>query len=296
MKDLSAGLLAHLATSTTTLATLWRVIRFLDGASFGWIDHDRDLTIAGVVYRASEGLTPTAAHSTDTFAVDTLDVTAFLDVSTEADLNAGIWDNALVTVAEVNWASPPVAFDNNLLILRHGRLGPVTRQLGRFTAEIRGLTQALSTRIGIAYTDTCPWYHAQWNGSTFVSSVECGVNLAALGFIKTGTLTSVGTDPTLTASDSAQAQANNYFDEGYLKFTSGPNSVLGAREVRRWTDREFRFHRPWPYAMASGHAYTAVRGDDKTRGTCKGVYNNLINFLGFDPPGTNKLYENRVGF
>src|SRR5712691_5636095 len=154
-------MLAHLAQSTTTLAEGWRVIR-PDGTVYGFTSHDVAVVIDNITYAATPGLQATSAHTTDTMAVDTLDVTIFLAASDEADVAAGLWDNSLVTVFEYNWASPPTAFDNNLLILRHGNLGEVQRKTNMLQAEIRGVTQRLSRRIGRQYIPTCPWRHAQW--------------------------------------------------------------------------------------------------------------------------------------
>jgi len=297
VKTLSEALRAHLAQETTTLATLWRVLR-VDGQVFGWCDHDQDLVIASVTYRASQGLTPTAAHSTQDFAVDTLDVTAFLDVSTETELLAGLWDNALVTVGECNWASPPAAFDDNVLILRHGNLGQVTRQNGQFTAEIRGLSQRLTTRTGLAYAPTCPWRSAQWDSATqtFVASVECGADLVGLGFIHDGTVTGVGVDPTMEAVASGQAEPEGYYNAGLLHFLTGANAGI-TREVRLWQGGHWYFYRPWPFAIQVGDTYRAVHGDDKTEATCRDTFHNLVNFLGFTHiPGVFKAYQTPTQF
>jgi uncharacterized phage protein (TIGR02218 family) len=296
MKDLSAGTLAHYQLSTTAIAELWRVTR-TDAQVFGWTSHDRDLVIAGVTYRASEGLLPTSSHSSDTLQVDTMDVTAFLDVSTEAEIAAGVWDGAEVVNAEVIWSNLPAALDNNVYIKRVGTLGEVQRQNNIFVAEIRGAAHKLLTRVGRLYGPTCPWRHARWNGSTYVASVECGLDLT--GRIHTGTVTSVSATPALAFSDSAQSQASGYFSFGYITMTSGDNNGI-TREVRRWENKLFSLLRPFPYPVEVGDAYSAVIGDDHTYETCRDVLDNLVpagggGFGGFSTvPGNAAVYASPV--
>ena len=294
MKDLSAAMLAHLAQSVTTLAEGWRVIR-PDGTVYGFTSHDVSVVIDGVTYGASPGLHATASHTTDTMSVDTLDVTIFLTVADEADIAAGRWDNSVVTVFEYNWADPPTTFDTNLLILRHGNLGEVQRKTNLLQAEIRGLTQRLSRRIGRQYLPTCPWRHAQWSpgADTFVSSVECGLNLTA--FLETGAVTAVGADPTLQFSDSASARADAYYAEGLLHFTTGANAGL-TREIASWMAKAYQLQRPFPYAVQVGDAYQAVRGDNKTWDVCRDTFENVLNFGGFpELPGVAAVWANPTG-
>lgn len=283
-------------STTTTLSTGWRVVRS-DLASYGWTDADRDFTLDGITYRASQGLAPTAVHSTQTFAANTLDVTAFLDVSTEQEILAGVWDQAEVAIFEYDWSSPPTVFGPPYMnVLRFGNVGQIRRQNNVFTAEIRGLGWRLSRQIGRAYSPTCPWRHAQWNRGTqtYVAAVECGITLTT--FIKTGTVTAVdAANPTLIFTGS-NVQADDYFAEGYVTFTSGDNANV-TREVRIYESGEFTLYRPFPFEVDIGDAWKAVRGDDKTAATCQATFNNLVNFGGFPHlPGLTQVYKNPIEF
>lgn len=298
MKDLSAGLLAHLAQEVTTLAEGWKVLRS-DGAIFGFSTHDRDIEIDGVVYRASEGLRPTSAHTTNTLSTDTLDVTAFLDVTTELEMAAGIWDDAKVINFEVNWDDLPTVIENNpdVLVKRKGALGRITRQEGLFTAEIRGEADNFQTRIGRQYSPVCPWRHAIWanEAGTFISSVECQANLAGLGFIVGGSITSVGTDATLMFSDSASTQVDGFYNDGYIHMLTGANAGL-TQKVRVWASDAFTLYIPFPYPVAIGSTYRAVRGDPNTYESCKDVYLNIVNFGGTPfIQGADNLYASPAG-
>jgi uncharacterized phage protein (TIGR02218 family) len=290
MKTLSTSLLAVLGQSTPTLAEAWKVER-TDGQTYGWTAHDRTVSIAGVSYRASEGLQVTAAHTTDDLRVDSIDVTAFLDVTTEEELLAGIWDDALVTNFWYNWNNPPAALDTNVLVVRYGNVGQIARTEGAFTAQVRGLAQRLNVRIGRQYTPGCPWRHALWNGSTYVSSVECGLTLTT--YIHTGTVTSLASPPTREFLASGDAHTNGYYNDGLITMTSGDNAGL-TREVRVWNAFQFSLKRPFPYAVAVSDTFSAVKGDDKSWASCL-AYSNQENFGGFPHiPGFNKVYSNVV--
>lgn len=295
MKDLAPATLTHYQQATTQIAELWRVSRS-DGTVWGWTDHDVDVTIDGVTYRASEGLQPTSAHSTDTLQTDTLDVTVFLDVSTEAEIAAGLWDGAAVLHAEYIWSAPPDVLDNRVLVKRSGNLGSVTRQQSLFVAEILGAAHKLQTRIGRLYSPLCPWRHAIWNGTTFVASPECGLDLT--GRIHDGTVTASSSAPALQFAIDFTLPAG-YFNDGFLAVLTGPNAGV-VREVRRWENGQCALLRPFPYAMEVGNTVRAVQGDDHTYSTCLNVFDNLApagggGFGGFPHvPGAAAVYASPV--
>lgn len=296
MKVFSASLQAHYEQSVTALAELWKVSR-QDMQVFGWCTHDVDVTIDGVLYRASQGLAPSSAQTTDDLSVNTLDVTVFLDVSTELEIAAGVWDEAAIVHAEYMWNDPPVSLDDpSCHIKRTGAFGRVQRQNLILTAEIRGMADAFQTRIGRQYSPLCPWRHAVWNGTTYASSVECGANLVTLGFIQDGSVTAVGADATLMFSDSASTRADAYYDDmGQITMTSGANAGI-TREVLRWASQAFTLLRPFPYPVEVGETYRPVRGDKHDIATCRDVYLNVRRFGGFAfVPGADALYSTPAG-
>jgi uncharacterized phage protein (TIGR02218 family) len=129
-----------------------------------------------------------------------------------------------------------------------------------------------------------------------VADAVCGVDLTP--HIHTGTVTSVGTDPRMVFTASAQAEGAGYYNDGLVAFTSGPNAGLGmlsSMDIRRYENQQFSLHRPLPYAIAIGNTFVAVRGDNKIFQTCQAVFNNAANFGGFPYlPGIDKLLENTL--
>ncbi len=297
MKLFSLSLQAHYEQPVTALAELWQVTQ-KSGAVFGWTTHDKDVTIDGQLFRASQGLAPSSAHTTNDLSVDSLDISAFLDVSTEAEIAAGIWDDATVIHAEYVWDDPPDTLnDPHCHVKRCGTLGRIQRKNLVLTAEVRGLADKLQTRIGRQYTPICPWRSAIWNGTTYVASSECGVDLDALGFIQDGTITAVGDDATLMFSDSGNTQVDGYYEglDGQITMTSGANDGL-TREVLTWLTQAFTLLRPFPYPVEVGDTYRAVRGHSRDRTSCQVDYGNIINFGGFgEIPGQDSAYSTPVG-
>lgn len=294
MKVWLANLLAHYQLSTTKLCLYYKVVRS-DAVVFGFNDSDINITIDGLTYVASEGLSLSTVQNTDGFNVASIDCTVFLNNSTESALEAGIWEESVVTVFEGRYDVPPTTLaTNEVNFLRHGVLGRIDRQNLRFTAEIRDLKTRLDTRIGHVYAITCPWRHATWNGSTFVPDAVCGAVLTA--HIHTGTVTSLGSDPRMIFSASGQAEPAGYYASGVLAMTSGPNAGLGklsSIDIRLWENFSFTLNRPLPYPVAIGDTFTAVRGDNKTLAVCKDVYNNISSHRGFNYlPGIDRLLSN----
>ena len=153
MKSVSAALAAHLAGPVTTLATCWRISR-LDGKEFFFTDHDCDLSFEGQVYKASSGYSRTAIANDASLGVDNLEVEGVFDnvAITEEELRAGLFDQAEVRIFLVNWADPSMGS----LRMRRGWFGEaVLTEQGIFRTELRGLSQALSQRIGELYSPEC---------------------------------------------------------------------------------------------------------------------------------------------
>jgi hypothetical protein len=153
VKSVSPALATHFAGEVTTLATCWRITR-VDGMVFRFTDHDQDLIVEDEIYWASAAYSRTAISNDAGMGVDNLDVEGVFDneAVTEADLRAGLFDQAEVRIFLVNWADPSMG----VLRLRRGWFGEVVlTEQGVFRTELRGLTQALQQRIGELYSPEC---------------------------------------------------------------------------------------------------------------------------------------------
>ena len=152
-KTVSASLDSHLDEEVTTLATLWRITR-TDGQEFFFTDHDADIVFGGNTYKADSGYKRTAIQNDSSLSVDNLDVEGVFDNSaiTEQDLRAGLFDYAQVRISIVNWDD----LTQGEIKMRNGRLGEVLITVQDiFRAELRGMSQQFSRRIGKLYQPEC---------------------------------------------------------------------------------------------------------------------------------------------
>src|SRR4051812_49671383 len=110
---------AMLERPLTTLAFCWRVER-RDGICLGFTTHDRALLIGGLDYRPAPGMLPSAVTRSDGFDSAALDVSGALtsDSISAADLAAGRWDGAALTLFVVDWEEP----GGEQLVLARGEL------------------------------------------------------------------------------------------------------------------------------------------------------------------------------
>lgn len=280
MKSITSNLATHLAGEVTTLATCWKLTR-KDAVVMGFTDHDTDLTVDSVVYKAASGFTPSAIESNSSLAVDNLEIEGMLDSAAikETDVMAGLYDFAGVEVFIVNFAD----ISQGKLKLRRGWLGEVSTAGGRFVAEMRGLSQMLSQNIGELYSASC---RAKLGDS------RCKVNMA--GFTVTGAITSLTSNQIFI--DSSRSEASGYFNSGKITFTAGLCNGL-SMEIKEYTKLasgggKFTLALPMPFNLALSDSYSAQAGCDKTLSTCVSKYSNAVNFRG-EPhvPGMDKMLE-----
>lgn len=103
----------------------------------------------------------------------------------------------------------------------------------------------------------------------------CGKSRAAMTV--TSTVSSVVDRSRFSAS---LGQASGWFDQGVLRFTSGPNSGV-ARTVRSFGSGAFSFARPFPFDVAPGDAFSVYPGCDGRLATCESKFANRARFRGY---------------
>lgn len=201
MRTISASLTAHILTEVTTLATCWKVTLNDAGDSppgtvKAFTDHDTDLVIDGVTYRASSGYTASDVDTQAALNVDGLEVIGFLSSPsiTEEELLAGLWDYAQVEIFLVNWATAGDSPADGVIWQRYGHLGEVTIQNGQFRAELRGLMQHYTATLVELTSPSC---------RANLGDARCQVNLGP--FTVSGTLTAVA-DDNMTLGDAGRTE------------------------------------------------------------------------------------------
>jgi uncharacterized phage protein (TIGR02218 family) len=277
MKTLDAGLAAHIAQTVTTLSNCWKVER-LDGVVMGFTDHDKDLIFGGVTYQASSGFSASALEAAMGLAATNLEAAGALSSAsiTEADIGAGRYDNAKVTIYRVNWRDV-----SQRVIVRKGFLGQVQRGKAQYTAELRGLASPLDQSCGRTFQRTCQWK---------LGDGRCQVDLSASGRHGTGAVTAINNQFDIIASGLG-AFASGAFERGVITWTSGANDgqtmdLTGSLLTGSSTLLSLMI--PMGEPVAIGDAFTITVGCDWKSTTCQTKFGNIANFGGFpDMPGND---------
>ena len=274
MKTIPIALAAHYETGCTTVAA-GLVITRDDASVFRWTSHDRDVTIDGNLYSAAPGLDVTAIVTSMGLAVNNLELRILYDddVITRADLLAGLWDNAQYELFEFNWASPT----DGMNPITSGRLGEISiNTTSGYVVELRSKSQALQRPVGDVLQLTCRYRF----GSQARPDGLCMVSLAA--YTVTGTLTSVSSNQVFT--DTARTEADDWFGEGVLTMTSGPNAGY-SRKVKLYASDQFTLALAMPFTVSVGNTYSVYAGCRKRFDEdCKTKFSNALNFGG-EPHG-----------
>lgn len=264
------ALYAHLASGATTVCRAWTVRR-KDGTLMGFTDHDRDLTVDGVMCRADTGLTARALQQTTGLSVDNSEaVGALSDAAiTEADLLAGRFDGAEVRAFLVNWASP-----GDWVLQFRGSFGEIQRAGGSFRAELRGLTEALNRAQGFAYQPGC---------SAVLGDKRCRFVTTTPGYFAERAVAAVeeGRIFRFAAFGSFDPR---WFEAGRFEvLTDAANALLGVVKSDR-VEGTFRRIELWQGIGAdvvSGDMIRVVAGCNKSAVACRTKFSNFLNFRGF---------------
>jgi uncharacterized phage protein (TIGR02218 family) len=268
VRTIPPGLAARLAGPATTLAHCFVVVR-ADGAAFGFTDHDRTLVIDGVACEPGGALERTAATSHDGLAVGEEELAGALasDGISEADLAAGVWDDAEVTVHLVDWTDPA-----HRMVLRRGRIGEVVRADGAFRAELRGPAAALDTVTGRRFLPTCDAELGDGRCGLTVDSLTAPATAAAGSESGRLVVTGIGGSPA------------GRFTGGRVRVAEGPlEGAEASVEAHLVADGrvELVLRRPLPAAPGPGTALVLTPGCDKVFTTCVKTFANGVNFRGF---------------
>ncbi len=277
MKNLSSEMTAHLAGEVSSLCSCWRILR-RDGVELCLTDHDRDLEFEGRVYLASEGYNRSSLKSSSAVNTDETEILGVISTEflSDEDLAKGLYDHAKIFFFLVNWQNLQIGS----IELRSGWIGEVRWREGQFSAELRGLSDALRRNVGRVVTPNC---------SADLGDQKCTLALEPL-------LQNINVEAVL---NEVQFEISGFSDAGFpmagglLRFTSGANEGR-AFEVIAFDDVSnvvTVFSRPED-RVEIGDAAAIYPGCDKRFSTCRDIYANAVNFQGFPHvPGLDALLE-----
>jgi len=274
-----ADLNSHLKTGATHVCLCWSIER-RDGMVFGFTDHDGALEFEGIAFTPESGLAAKALSTTSGLSVNNTEALGVLsaDAITDADIEAGRYDEAIVTSWIVQWddvSARQVQFV--------GTIGEIVRELGSYRAELRGQTERLNQPQGRAYLKTC---------SAVLGDAGCKINTADPEFRADAAVASVD-DGQVLRMPLANGYTDRWFEGGMLVVKSG--TAVGLQAVIKKDESVDAFRiitlwRPMPAKIAAGDDVRLIAGCDKRAQTCREKFDNLINFQGFpDIPGDDWL-------
>ncbi len=266
MRIIPAGLVSQYTGGGSTLAYCLRMT-LRDSTVIGASSIDRDLVIDGLTYKPWMDVSDLV--STSSLAVDNLSMTINTDdPDLMVDIEAGRYDNADFYIFEVNYLSPTDGQNP----VKRGTTGEATvGDLGTYTLEFRGLSQALQQTVGLVTNRTCRANFADFPFQRLSS--RCGLNPD--DWTVEGTVTSTDAAPpnaspdsgSVTSvingsafSDSAVTKPSGYYTGGLLLFTTGLN-MGRSRIVSSDANGLFTLALPFPDAPVVGDDFQVSQAD-----------------------------------
>ena len=155
-----------------------------DGVTLSYTDHDAPLTVGSTVYAPAPGLVGIKLTLTNNASVgDVQTRAAWLPVLQEADVLAGLYDNASVSFGFLSWKNPSYG----VLWFFSGLLSTIKATPDGFQAQAQSSMWKLQRQLGIYLNPTCR--HVL--GSTVDPQGVGGCLLNLAPYTYTGSITSI---------------------------------------------------------------------------------------------------------
>ena len=283
MKTAIAGLISFLQTNNQVAIAELFTITLANGTVMYYTTSDHDIIYNGHTYLSS-GLLIQRGSISEKCGTEVTEVQLTVYPTTAtiggigflAAVNNGALDYAQVKIERLyydyfggTYKGSIVKFDG--LIVNDI---PHARDHAEITVSSYAYLLSLNWPINI-YEATCIWQ---------LYSSACGLSKAALTV--TGAVATYAGN-TVSAFRSNLTQADNYFTDGAIAFTSGANAGI-TRTIRQFLHSNglLSLIVPLPNIPASGDTFSIYPGCDHQRATCKNKFNNVdvngnLNYRGF---------------
>lgn len=277
MKSATAGFIAWLAANTEMMMCEFYDITLADGTQLHYTTFDHNLIIGGTTYLTGppnfkrgtvEEVIGLSKVGTLTLEIHANPTDLINGVPILQKVVRGDFDKAALTVRRLfmdsglNQQGTVIRFVGNM-----GDLDQVSRTVAKFTckSKVEELNLQLPRNI---LQPTC--IHTLFDSGCTLSKTSFAVN----GTVQAGS--------TVNKLITNLTQADSYFDNGQLVFTSGVNNGHTIA-VKKYVNSggTVYFVVPLPALPSAGDTFTIYPGCDKTQATCSGKFSNLANFGGF---------------
>jgi len=247
--------------------------------------YPRDLVMSNAtVYTTGSGYDFTGYSATTSMSPSSIDMEGFLGFAgvTADAIASGVFDNARCYLFACNYLSPVEDYEPMVCSI----LGKTITEDSKYRIEEMALIDALNQSVGKTYLAQCP--------KVFGGQEYAGCKKALGPLTVTGTLTGVSSASAFT--DTARAEAADYFAMGTIRFTSGANAGLKPLEIKSFTAGVIQTFEPFYFPPAIGDAYSMIPGCRKRRDEdCRDKWNNILNFGGFKDMPTSSVYSHIGG-
>lgn len=243
----------------TGLAFCWRLER-RDGAGLALTSHDRPLTIGGVRYEPSPGMTPAAIRCELGMEPRSSEVAGALSsrAISETDIAAGRWDGAALKLFATEWETGVIA-----AMLVEGKLGQVASKDEAFEAEVLGVAARLERPV-------CPLTSPECRAE--LGDPKCRVDL-------TGRRLRAKVTDVAAHLVSVDQPIDDRFRFGQVRFLAG-----GANGERRTilsvAGQQLALRSAPAGTVLAGTPVELIEGCDKRLATCSDRFANAANFRG----------------
>lgn len=249
-------------------------------------EHDEDLVVDGVTYKANGAMSASAARAELGGAVSSIDVEgAFSDDGLDAsDLKAGVYDGAEVFRYVVYWKDPTIFW-------LHSRyyIGAVTHtgEHGLFEATLDGLETKLQSRKSRSVSSYCP---------LDLGEPACGADLTLATRRNDTTITDLSDDRLVVKLASFGAVPTIGMRYGRCEILSGVLAGLRLDVASATSDGRLVLFTPVPTKVEIGAYVRITVGCDKLFSTCVSTFGRARFFQGFPDVPTADSVIRRFSF
>lgn len=270
MKQIPIGLQDHYNSYATTWCYLIRIAcvgkyaGVIRGSTSLDIDVNYDDGQGMITYSASNAVVPAKFQQSSDFSVDNTELTGWVtdDEITMADIMAGIFDFAEVTIYRVNYTDLSQGHE----VVAFGTLGETKFTEDSWRCEFRSLTQQSKQPYGQVYSLTC---RNQYGDE------KCKMPFEWF----TATIDALGDDPAQAFQASELTQTAGYFAPGVVEILSGPNAGADMDVDEFFAGGIVQLALQMPMAFQIGDQFRIRSDCDKEFATCK-AKGNVLEFRG----------------
>lgn len=250
----------------------------------------------GEVYQTESGYEFSGMGASSTFASSSIDLKGILQMGaiSRDDLISGQYDNARVYLFATSFGDPQED-DEPLGLFFFGKVSTTDES---YSVELMQAIDVLSQSSGRTYSPQCQWvlFDETLDGDVLpVSQSRCtGPRAAPDGpvladFKVTGTITAVASQYSVT--DSARAEAPDYFAYGAIRFITGNNAGQKSREIKSFAGGVIVVHEAFFYQPEVGDQYEMIPGCRKRQvEDCITKWANGVNFGGHPHVPVESVY------